>query len=74
MEKLKNDTHREDREIILEIRQGSEAAMDELIKKYQKRVYNTAYGMSLNYDTAWDVSQEAFIKAIRSIASFRGDS
>jgi RNA polymerase sigma-70 factor (ECF subfamily) len=74
MEKPKTETHRQDNDIINDIRRGNEAAVDELIKKYQKRIYNTAYGMSLDYDTAWDVSQEALIKAIRSIASFRGDS
>ncbi len=66
--------YREDSEIIKEIKAGSEAAADELIKKYQKRVYNTLYGMCMNYDTAWDVSQEAFIKAIVNIKSFRGES
>ncbi|HDQ26373.1 MAG TPA: sigma-70 family RNA polymerase sigma factor [bacterium] len=65
---------REDRDIIQDIKKGSEAAMNELIKKYQKRVYNMVYGMCVNYDTAWDVSQEVFIKVVRNIDSFRGDS
>jgi RNA polymerase sigma-70 factor (ECF subfamily) len=66
--------NRDDKEIIQEIKQGKEAAMDELIKKYQKRVYNTLYGMCMDYDTAWDVSQEAFVKVVQNINNFRGDS
>jgi RNA polymerase sigma-70 factor (ECF subfamily) len=66
--------YRDDSVIIKEIRSGSEEAIDELIRKYQKRVYNTLYGMCMNYDTAWDVSQEAFVKVVQYIGSFRGDS
>jgi len=65
---------RDDREIIKEIKQGKESATDELIRKYQKKVYNMAYGLALDYDKAWDVTQEVFIKVIRNISSFRGDS
>ncbi|HPD18528.1 MAG: RNA polymerase sigma factor [Candidatus Goldbacteria bacterium] len=65
---------REDKEIITDIKNGSMVAMDELIKKYQKRVYNIVFGLCMNYDTAWDVSQEAFIKVIRNIKNFRGES
>ncbi len=67
-------TVRGDTEIIADIKSGKAAAVDELIKKYQKRVYNTAYGLTLDYDEAWDVSQEAMVKLVRYIGSFRGDS
>jgi RNA polymerase sigma-70 factor, ECF subfamily len=65
---------RDDPQIIADVRAGKEAAIDELIRKYQKRVYNTAYGLTMNYDEAWDVSQEALVKVVRYIGSFRGDS
>ncbi|MCX7698534.1 MAG: sigma-70 family RNA polymerase sigma factor, partial [Candidatus Goldbacteria bacterium] len=65
---------REDREIINDIKSGSVEAMDELIKKYQKRVYNTIYGLCMNYDVAWDVSQEVFVKVIKNIKSFKEQS
>jgi RNA polymerase sigma-70 factor (ECF subfamily) len=65
---------RNDIEIIAEIKRGSELAMDELIRKYQKRVFNMVYGQCMNYDTAWDVCQETFIKAIKSIKNFREES
>lgn len=65
---------REDKDIIEDIKKGSLQAMDELIKKYQKRVYNVIYGMCMNYDIAWDVSQEAFVKVIKNIKNFRNES
>jgi len=70
----KEQTGREDTEIIADIKAGKELAVDELIRKYQKHVYNTAYGLTLDYDEAWDVSQEAMVKLVRYIGSFRGDS
>jgi RNA polymerase sigma-70 factor (ECF subfamily) len=65
---------REDKDIIEDIKKGSLQAMDELIKKYQKRVYNVIYGLCMNYDIAWDVSQEAFVKVIKNIKNFRQES
>ncbi len=65
---------REDKEIIKEIKEGNKKAVDELILKYQKRVYNMAYGLTMNYDNSWDITQEVFVKVVRSIKSFREDS
>ncbi|MFP4465600.1 MAG: RNA polymerase sigma factor [Candidatus Goldiibacteriota bacterium] len=66
--------NREDSEIIEDVKNGKEGAIDELIVKYQKKVYNIALGMSGDYNKAWDVSQEAFIKVIRKIGDFREES
>ncbi|HRU39812.1 MAG TPA: sigma-70 family RNA polymerase sigma factor, partial [Candidatus Goldiibacteriota bacterium] len=65
---------RSDTELIADIKKGNTGAMDLLIKKYQKRVYNMIYGQCMNYDTAWDVTQETFIKAVRYIGNFRQES
>ncbi len=65
---------REDKEIIQDIKSGKENALDELIKKYQRKVYNLLFGMTFNYDIAWDVSQEVFVKVIKNIKNFRGES
>lgn len=65
---------REDAAIIADIKAGKPYAVDELIRKYQKRIYNTAYGLTMNYDEAWDVSQESMVKIVRYIGSFRGES
>lgn len=53
---------------------GDSEAFGELVKKYEKLIYNTSYQLIGNPDDAFDVSQETFIKAYRSLGSFRGDS
>lgn len=42
--------------------------------RYEKTVYNLALRMVGDRDDAFDMTQEAFIKAYGSLSSFRGDS
>jgi RNA polymerase sigma-70 factor (ECF subfamily) len=49
-------------------------AFDELIRRYQERIYATVYHMTSNHEDANDLAQEAFIKAYRALKSFKGDS
>ena len=50
------------------------AAYDELIRRYQERIYATVYHMTSNHEDANDLTQETFIKAYRALKSFKGDS
>ncbi len=68
-------TLRQDESSIIErCKQGDLSALDELIHRYEKPVYNFAYRMAGNYDDANDISSEAFIKVFNAIGSFRGDA
>jgi RNA polymerase sigma-70 factor (ECF subfamily) len=49
-------------------------AYDQLIRRYQERVYATVYHMTSNHEDAHDLVQETFIKAFRALKSFKGDS
>jgi RNA polymerase sigma-70 factor (ECF subfamily) len=49
-------------------------AYDELVRRYQERVYATVYHMTSNHEDANDLTQETFIKAFRALKSFKGDS
>ena len=60
--------------LIKKSQAGDGEAFGELVRHYEKFVYNTAYGFLTNPDDAFDVSQEAFIKAWRSIEGFREKS
>ena len=53
---------------------GDLAAYDELIRRYQERIYATVYHMTANHEDANDLSQEAFIKAYHALKTFKGDS
>jgi RNA polymerase sigma-70 factor (ECF subfamily) len=49
-------------------------AYDQLVRRYQERVYATVYHMTSNHEDAHDLVQDTFIKAFRAIKSFKGDS
>ncbi len=51
---------------------GDTEAFSELVKKYQTYVYNIAYQTVGNREDADDITQETFLKAYRSLSTFRG--
>lgn len=53
---------------------GSLEAYDELVRRYQERIYATLYNMTSNHEDARDLTQETFIKAYHALKSFRGTS
>lgn len=55
-------------------REGDVESFEKLIERYQKTAYNVALRMMHHEEDAKDATQEALIKAFRSIQSFRGDS
>ena len=60
--------------IINAVLDGDTNAYELLVREYEKNVYNLALRMTGNSEDAYDMSQEAFIKAYNSLSSFRGDS
>jgi RNA polymerase sigma-70 factor, ECF subfamily len=53
---------------------GDSHAFDELVTRYRSKVYAMIYGMVQNEQDAWDLAQEGFVKAWRSIHRFKGQS
>jgi len=53
---------------------GDLSAYDELVRRYQERIYNTVYHMTSNHEDANDLAQEVFIKAYQALKSFKGES
>ena len=49
---------------------GNLFAFDEIVRRYQRRVYSTALRIVRRHDLADDVTQEAFLRAHRALASF----
>ena len=64
----------DDRALIDRSRRGEVAAFDQLVRRYERSVFNTAYRLTGSYDDASDVAQEAFVRAWNNLKSFRGDS
>jgi len=63
-----------DAELVKRVQAGDKTAFDLLVRKYQSRVISLVGRYVKNHATAQDIAQEAFIKAYRGLANFRGDS
>src|SRR6187549_2685779 len=60
--------------LVRRAQKGDLAAYDELVRRYQERIYATVYHMTSNHEDANDLAQEAFIKAFQALKSFKGGS
>ena len=58
-------------ELLRAVKAGDATAYQGLVEKYQGRIYSMVYGMIRNREDARDITQEAFVKAYRSLGSFR---
>ena len=61
-------------ELVARARRGDLAAYDDLVKRYQERIYATIYHMTSNHEDANDLAQDSFIKAFQALKSFKGGS
>ncbi len=61
-------------ELVKRARDSDLESYDELVKRYQERIYATIYHMTSNHEDANDLAQEAFIKAFHALKSFKGGS
>ncbi|HXK11280.1 MAG TPA: sigma-70 family RNA polymerase sigma factor [Vicinamibacteria bacterium] len=60
----------EDSFLIARARQGDLPAFEEVVRRYQRRVYGVALRIVRAHDVADDVAQEAFVRAWRSLDRF----
>ncbi len=63
-----------DQALVARAQRGDLTAYDELVRRYQERIYATVYNMTSNHEDANDLAQETFIKAYKALPSFKGDS
>lgn len=61
-------------DIIAKAASGDEAAFEEIVNVYGKRIYNIALRICKNPTDAEDIAQEVFIKLFRALPGFKGDS
>jgi len=59
---------------VARAQKGDLAAYDELIRRYQDRIYGLAYHLTANHEEANDIAQETFIKAWKALPGFKGDA
>jgi RNA polymerase sigma-70 factor (ECF subfamily) len=63
-----------DAELVRRFNTGDEAAFVEIIERYRARMFAVAFAMLRNRADAEEIAQDAFLRAHRGLANFRGDS
>lgn len=63
-----------DMEVIKRVRAGNNAAYEELVIKYEKRVFNTVMNMVKHEQDSMDITQNVFVKAYMHIGNYNGES
>jgi RNA polymerase sigma-70 factor (ECF subfamily) len=64
----------DDRTLVERCQRGDVSAFEPLVEKYRQRVWRLALNVVRDREEAWDVAQEAFIRAWQALPSFRGQS
>lgn len=64
----------DERELIARLQKRDEAAFEELIRQYEKRVYTLCFRMCGNSEDAEEAAQDAFLALWRGIDRFRQES
>jgi len=68
------ENNESDLSLVKKAQEQDSSAYDELIRRYQQRIYATVYHMTSNHEDANDLTQETFIKGYRALKGFKGDS
>lgn len=63
-----------DRVLVDRFRNGDSSAFDEMVTRHWDRIYAMVHQLLRNPQDAEEVTQDAFIRAHRGLAQFRGDS
>src|SRR6201981_106985 len=61
-------------DLVKRRQEGDSGAFDELVTRYRTRVFGMIYNMVHSEPDAWDLAQDSFVKAWKSIKRFRGQS
>lgn len=60
--------------LISRCRSGDMTAFGALVEKYQHRLFNAVLRMVYNFDDAQELTQEAFVRALKGLKKFRGQA
>jgi RNA polymerase sigma-70 factor, ECF subfamily len=63
-----------DQQTLAQLRRGNWSAMEDLVRRYQDRLYVTVLRMVNHPDDAADLVQETFVRAMQGVARFEGKS
>lgn len=61
-------------QLIQNFKEGNEQAFNQLVLRYQEKIYWIVRRMIPDHDDADDITQNVFIKAYQSLQTFKGES
>jgi len=64
----------DDSELVARARAGDRRALESLVQRHYRNVFNLAFRLCNNYDDAQDIVHEAFIRVHNALPNFRGDA
>src|SRR4051794_445729 len=64
----------DDLDLVNRSQTGDTSAFNELVTRYRTRAFTMIFNMVRNEQGAWDLAQDGFLKAWKSIGKFRGQS
>ena len=66
---------RDDEGLLVSAAKGGDAtAFEELVNRYERKIFRLGMNITQNREDAEDVMQDAFLKAFRNLDNFQGDS
>ena len=63
-----------DQELILRLQRGDEWAFQLMVRRFRKKIFSIAFGITLDAEESQDIMQEVFLQVYRTIGDFRGDA
>lgn len=63
-----------DRDLVTRCQKGQPAAFDELVRRFQDRVFNIAFRMLREREVAEEIAQDVFVSVYQHIEGFQGNS
>jgi RNA polymerase sigma-70 factor (ECF subfamily) len=60
--------------LVNRAREGDTGAFNDLVRRYERKIYRLAMNITQNAEDAEDVLQETFLKAFEHLADFQGNS
>jgi RNA polymerase sigma-70 factor (ECF subfamily) len=61
-------------ELVAQAKAGDLRAFEELVNRYERKIFRLAMNITQNKEDAEDVMQEAFLKSYQHLPEFQGDS
>ncbi len=63
-----------DEVLVKKSKEGDYSSFEELVKRYEQKIYNLAYRIMGNRADAKDILQETFLQTFRKLSGFKGKS